>query len=67
VLAGEPERTHRKVDLLDVVRDQFGLEALRVLTHPLHQRRSLQPFDVAGPVVDIGGRHQLAALFGAGD
>ena len=35
--------------------------------HALHEVRALQALHVAGPVVDLGGGHQLAALFHPGD
>jgi hypothetical protein len=38
-----------------------------VLLEALHQVRPLHAGDVGGPVVDVGGRHQLAALRQAGD
>ncbi len=57
----------RQIDAVDVVEHHRGLEALGVLGHALHQLRALQAFDVAGPVVDVGRRHQLAALGEAGD
>jgi hypothetical protein len=50
-----------------VVDHDLGGEALGVLEHALHQRRALQSFDVAGPVVHVGGGHQLAALLQAAD
>jgi hypothetical protein len=52
---------------VDVVEDDLGLEALGVRLHALHQVRAHQAVRVAGPVVDLGGRHQLAALLQAGD
>ncbi len=66
-VAGEPEWPLLEIDLVDVVEDDFGLEALGMLLHALHQRRALQAFDVARPVVHVGGGHELAALFQAGD
>jgi hypothetical protein len=50
-----------------MVGGDFGVEALRVSAHALHQGRTLKMFDVARPVVDIGGRHELTALFKSGD
>ena len=35
--------------------------------HVLHQRRALDAFRRAGPVIDFGGGHQLAALLKTGD
>ena len=31
------------------------------MTHPLHQARSGQPLGIAGPVLNLGGGHELAA------
>ena len=42
-------------------------EALGVLTHALHQPGPGQAVRVARPVVDVGRRHELAALLHAGD
>ena len=66
-VALQPERALRQVGGVDVVEDDFGVEALGVRLHALHQRRAHQAVRVAGPVVDFGGRHQLAALLQAGD
>ena len=52
---------------MDVVVDDFGIETLRVLKHAFHERRALQPFHVTGPVINIGGGHQLATLLNACD
>ena len=67
VVALELERTLRQVDLIDVVEHDLGIETLGVRLHALHQRRALQPFHVAWPVVDLGGGHQLATLLKPGD
>jgi hypothetical protein len=56
-----------EVDLVDVVEDDLGLEALGVLQEALHQLGALHAVDVGRPVVHLGGRHQLAALRDAGD
>jgi hypothetical protein len=56
-----------KVDLVDVVEHDLGLEALGVLQEALHQLRALHAVDVGRPVVHLGGGHQLAALRDAGD
>ena len=50
-----------------MVKQNFGLEALGVREKPLHQLRSLHAIRVGGPVVDIGRRHELAALGDSGD
>src|SRR5204862_337272 len=38
-----------------------------VTPHALHERRPLQSLDIARPVVDVGGGHELPALLDAGD
>jgi hypothetical protein len=50
---------------IDVVEDDLRVEAFRMLAHAIHERRSLQAFDITGPVVDVRRRHELAALFEA--
>jgi DNA segregation ATPase FtsK/SpoIIIE-like protein len=52
---------------VDLVEHDLGLEALGVREHARHQVRAHQAVRVAGPVVDFGGGHQLAALLQAGD
>ncbi|MNE41643.1 hypothetical protein D3C80_1357230 [compost metagenome] len=52
---------------MDVVIDDLGGKALGVFLHALHQGRTGQAFDIAGPVVDFGGGGQLAASLQAGD
>src|SRR5262249_31403390 len=66
-IAYEAEGPHRQINRLHVIVDDLGGEALGVQLHSLHQRRPLQPFHVARPVVDIGGGHELSALLEAGD
>ena len=61
------ERPLAKVRRIDVIVDDLGREALGVTAHALHERRALQSFDVAGPVVDVGRRHELPAFLDAGD
>ena len=67
VIALETERPLRDVGLVNVIVDHFGVEALRVSQHAIHEFRALQAFDITRPVVDIGCRHQLTALFDARD
>jgi hypothetical protein len=52
---------------VDLVEHDLGLEALGVREHARHQVRAHQAVRVAGPVVDFGGGHELAALLQAGD
>ena len=56
-----------QVDRVDVVEHDLGVEALGVLEEALHQVGPMHAVDVGGPVVDVGGGHQLAALRDAGD
>ena len=42
---------------MDMIEDDLGAEALGVAKHSIHERRSLKPFHVPGPVVDVGGSH----------
>ena len=66
-IAREANRALRQVRRVDVVVDDLGGKPLGVPAHALHQRRTLQPLDIARPIVDLGGGHQLAALLDAGD
>jgi CRP/FNR family cyclic AMP-dependent transcriptional regulator len=50
-----------------VVEHDLRVEALGMLQEALHQVGALHAHHVGGPVVDLGGRHQLAALGHAGD
>ena len=52
---------------MNVVEDDFGLEALGVFLKSHHQIRTLHAICVRWPIVDVGGRHQLATLREAGD
>ena len=62
-----PERSCVQVNLVDVIKDNFGLEALGMTAHPVHQVRPLQTFHVARPVVHVGGSRQLASHLHAGN
>ena len=66
-VALELERPLAEVDLGDIVEHDLGLEALGVGQHARHQVGALYAVVVAGPVVDVGRRHELATLFHAGD
>src|SRR2546430_1388570 len=66
-VAAQLERPHAKIHELDVIVRDIGREALGVTPHALHERRSLQSLDIARPVVDVGGGHELPALLDAGD
>jgi len=50
-----------------VVEHDLRFEALGVFQKALHQFRALHAVHVGGPVVDLGGGHQLATLGHAGD
>ena len=55
------------VDFGHEVVDDLGADMLRLLEHLFHQPRTLDRIGKARIVFDIGGDHQLAALFKAGD
>ena len=46
-----------EINRVDVVKDNFGVKALGVQAHILHQRRALQSFITTGPVLDLCGCH----------
>jgi len=50
-----------------MVEDDLGVEALGVLLEACHQVRTLDAVGIRGPVIDVGGGHQLATLGEAGD
>ena len=66
-VALEAERAARQIGRVDMVEDDLGLEALGMRLHARHQVRTHQAVGIARPVVDLGRRHQLAALLQAGD
>ena len=49
-----------------MVVDEGGVEPLGVPAHPLHQFGALDPVRVAGPVVHLGGGHELPSRLQAG-
>ena len=65
IIAIQPERSRSYLGGVNMVVNDFRVEALRVAQHAVHQFGALQTFDIAGPVVDIGRCHQLTALFDA--
>src|SRR5574340_482938 len=46
---------------MDMIRDEFGLEALGVFLKALHEIRTLDALGVRWPVVHLGGGHELPA------
>ena len=66
-VADEADRPLVEVRRVDVVEDELGVEALGVLLEARHQVGPLHAVGVRRPVVDVGGRHQLAALRETGD
>jgi hypothetical protein len=50
-----------------MVEHDVGMESFGVTPHSVHEGRPLEVLDVAGPIVHIGGGHELAALLQAGD
>ena len=66
-IAAQLERAHAQVHRLHVIAHDLGGEARGVALHAFHERRPLQSLDIARPVVDVGGRHELSALFDTRD
>ena len=56
-----------QVHRLDLVENSGDAQALAVLAQLGHQFRALEAVPAPGPVVHVGGGHQLAALLEAGD
>ena len=52
---------------MDVIEHDLGLEAFGVGLESLHQLRALDTVHVGGPVVHVGGGHELATLGNPGD
>ena len=70
VFAGIADQLERRfVELcgVDVVENDLGFEALRVLQEARHQVRPHDAVGVGGPVVHLGRGHQLPPLGDAGD
>ncbi|MNS96887.1 hypothetical protein D3C72_1312050 [compost metagenome] len=65
-VAGQREGALGQINLGDVVEQHFGVEAFGVLLETLHQVGALDAIRVGGPVIDVRGGHQLAALGQAG-
>src|SRR5690606_15146552 len=55
------ERTLTEVHRGDVLAQNAGPEAQRLILESLHQFLATDPLDEAGIVLDLGGEHQLAA------
>ena len=66
-VADELQRPRAQIHRMDVIEDELGLETLGVLLEPCHQVGAHYAVEIGGPVVDLGGRHQLPALREAGD
>src|SRR5690606_31340534 len=66
-VAIKSERALGKIGLVDVIEDDFGIEALGVGLHALHQFRALDTMNIARPVVDFGGGGELAAGLDTGN
>ena len=67
VIAFQGKRALTKVNAADVVKNHLCFKALGVLQKALHQLRPLYALGVGGPVVHIGGGHELTALGHASD
>ncbi|MNS54409.1 hypothetical protein D3C72_872020 [compost metagenome] len=61
------ERPYIGFNFGDEVTDDFRTHMGRLLQHLIHQPRALDRIGKARIVLDIGGDHQLAALFHAGN
>ena len=61
-VAGESERPRPQVDGMNVIEDQFGRESLGVFLKSRHQIGPHHAVRVGRPIIDVGRRHQLAAL-----
>ncbi len=66
-VTAQGERALLQLGCMNVIEDDLGVEALGVFLHAHHQIRAGQAFNVARPVVDLGGGGQLAAGLDAGD
>jgi len=63
----QTKRALREFGGMDMIEQDFGIEALGVFLHALHQTRALQAFDITRPVVHFGRGHELTALLQSGD
>ena len=52
---------------VDMIENNFGVEAFRVRLKARHQIRALHAVCIGGPVIHVSGGHQLAALAYAGN
>ena len=52
---------------VNMIKHNIGAETFGVQAHALHQLRAKHTLVITRPVINIGGGHQLAALFDAGD
>jgi hypothetical protein len=50
-----------------MIEDNFGIEAFGMLEESLHELRTLYAISVGGPVIYVGGGHELATLGKPGD
>ena len=46
---------------MDMIENNFGFEALRVLQEAFHEFRTLHTHDVGGPIVHVGCGGELSA------
>jgi len=61
-VADQADRLFVELRRVDVIENDFGVEALGVLQETRHQFRALHAVRVGRPVFDVRGGHQLAAL-----
>src|SRR3569623_211043 len=52
---------------MDMIENDFGIEAFRMLKQAVHQLRALDAHRIAWPVLDVGRSHQLPPLLDTGD
>src|SRR5258708_1165963 len=67
IVAEEAKRTLEQFDAIDMVEHDVGIKSFGMTAHAVHESRPLEGLDVPGPIVHIGGGHELAALLQAGD
>jgi hypothetical protein len=66
-VASELKRLLVEFDLVDVVKNNLGVEPFGVGLEALHQVRPHDTLHIGRPVVHFGGGHQLTTLGHAGD
>ena len=67
VVADQRERLFTELNRVYLVENNLGFETLGVLLEAFHELRALHAHRIGRPVVDVGRRHELAALSQARD